>query len=35
VEERPGSPEEVLAAVVNELDAANPRARIMNPEDLA
>jgi hypothetical protein len=35
VQERPGSPEEVLAAVVQELDAANPRARIMNPEEPA
>jgi hypothetical protein len=32
VEERPGTPEEVLAAVIAELDAANPRARLMNPE---
>jgi hypothetical protein len=31
VEERPGAPEEVLAAVIAELDAANPRARLMNP----
>jgi hypothetical protein len=32
VEERPGSPDEVLAAVIEELDAANPRARLMEPE---
>jgi hypothetical protein len=32
VEERPGAPDEVLAAVTAELDAANPRARLMNPE---
>jgi hypothetical protein len=32
VEERDGSPEEVLAAVIKELDAANPRARLMLPE---
>jgi len=30
-----GSPDEVLAAVVAELDAANPRARLMNPEPAA
>jgi hypothetical protein len=32
VEERPGPPDETLAAVIAELDAANPRARLMNPE---
>ncbi len=32
VEERPGTPEEVLAAVVAELDAANPRSHLMDPE---
>jgi hypothetical protein len=32
VEERSGTPEAVLAAVTAELDAANPRARLMNPE---
>lgn len=31
VEEREGSPEDVLAAVISELDAANPRAKLMNP----
>ena len=31
VEEREGTPEEVLAAVIKELDAANPRARLMTP----
>jgi hypothetical protein len=32
VEERTGTPDEVLAAVIAELDAANPRTRLMNPE---
>ncbi len=32
VESRDGPPEEVLAAVVAELDAANPRDRLMKPE---
>jgi len=32
VEERDGAPEEVLTAVPAELDAANPRARLMSPE---
>ena len=32
VEERPGTPDEVLAAVIAELDVANPRARLMNPD---
>ncbi len=32
VEERAGSPEEVLGAVIAELDGAHPRARLMNPE---
>ena len=32
VEERKGTPEEVLAAVIKELDAANPRTRLMEPE---
>jgi hypothetical protein len=31
VEQREGTPEEVLAAVIKELDAANPRARLMTP----
>ena len=31
VEEREGTPEDVLAAVIKELDAANPRARLMTP----
>jgi hypothetical protein len=30
-EERAGAPDEVLAAVILELDAANPRSRLMNP----
>jgi hypothetical protein len=32
VDERAGRPDEVLEAVIAELDAANPRARLMNPE---
>jgi hypothetical protein len=32
IDERDGTPEEVLAAVIRELDAANPRARLMAPE---
>jgi hypothetical protein len=32
VDEREGTPDEVLAAVIAELDAANPRARLMHPE---
>lgn len=32
VEEREGTPEEVMASVIKELDAANPRARLMEPE---
>jgi cvfA/B/C family virulence factor len=32
IEKRDGSPAEVLAAVIHELDAANPRARLMSPE---
>jgi hypothetical protein len=32
VDERAGTPDEVLTAVIAELDAANPRARLMNPE---
>jgi len=35
VEERAGSAEEVLAAVVAELDGDHPRARLMNPEATA
>jgi hypothetical protein len=31
VEDRAGTPEEVLNAVVEELTAANPRARLMKP----
>jgi hypothetical protein len=31
-QERPGSPEDVASAVVTELDAANPRSVLMNPE---
>jgi hypothetical protein len=32
IEERPGAPEEVLNALVEELTAANPRSKLMNPE---
>jgi hypothetical protein len=32
VEERAGAPDEVIDSVVVELTAANPRARLMNPE---
>jgi hypothetical protein len=35
VEAREGTPDEVLAAVVAELDAANPRDRLMKPEPSA
>jgi len=31
VEERAGSADEVLQAVIGDLDAANPRAKLMNP----
>ena len=31
-EERPGTPDEVLAAVIQDLDSANPRVRLMEPE---
>jgi Virulence factor len=32
VEERAGAPEEVIDSLVEELTAAHPRARLMNPE---
>ena len=32
VEERAGAPEEVIDALIEELTAANPRIRLMNPE---
>jgi hypothetical protein len=32
-EERPGTPEKVLNEVVDEITAANPRTRLMNPEE--
>jgi Virulence factor len=32
VKERDGTPAEVLTAVVEELTAANPRSRLMNPQ---
>jgi len=31
VEERAGTPDEVLATVIGELDEGNPRARLMQP----
>jgi uncharacterized protein YfaP (DUF2135 family) len=34
IEEREGSPDQVLAAVIAELDDANPRARLMQPDQL-
>ena len=30
--ERPGTPDEILAAVIQDLDTAHPRARLMEPE---
>jgi hypothetical protein len=35
VEKRDGSPDVVLKAVIDELTAANPRTRLMNPEETA
>ena len=32
VEERAGEPEDVIDSLVEELTAANPRSRLMNPE---
>jgi hypothetical protein len=32
VEERDGTPDEVIDALVEELTAANPRSRLMSPE---
>ena len=32
VEDRDGTPEEVIDALVTELTAANPRPKLMNPE---
>ena len=31
VEERAGTPQEIIAALVEELTAANPRSRLLNP----
>jgi len=31
IEERPGAPQEIAAALVEELTAANPRSRLLNP----
>jgi hypothetical protein len=33
VQERDGSPDTVLKSVIDELTAANPRSRLMNPEE--
>jgi hypothetical protein len=33
IEVRAGAPQEVLDAIIKELDAANPRARLMTTED--
>jgi hypothetical protein len=32
IEERDGTPDEVLDALIEELSAASPRSRLMNPE---
>jgi hypothetical protein len=32
IEERAGAPDEVLSAVIDEVTAANPRSRLLNPE---
>ena len=32
IEERAGTPEEVVTALVSELTAVNPRSRLMNPD---
>ena len=32
VEERAGAPDEVLSSVIDEVTAANPRSRLLNPE---
>jgi len=32
VEEREGTPEDVIDALIEELTAANPRPKLMNPE---
>ena len=32
VEERSGTPEEVVAGLIEELTAANPRSRLLNPD---
>jgi len=32
IEERAGAPHEVLSAVIDELTAANPRSRLMDPD---
>jgi hypothetical protein len=31
VEERDGAPDDVVAAVIDEMTAANPRSRLLNP----
>ncbi|MFI5282617.1 MAG: virulence factor [Candidatus Dormibacterales bacterium] len=35
VEERPGHPEDVVASLIEELTAANPRSLLMNPDPAA
>jgi hypothetical protein len=35
IEQRAGEPDEVVAAIVGELDSTHPRARLMNPEATA
>jgi hypothetical protein len=32
VEERSGTPDEVVTALIEEITAANPRSRLMNPQ---
>lgn len=32
IEERSGTPEEVVAALIEELTTANPRSRLLNPD---
>jgi hypothetical protein len=32
VEERAGAPDEVLSSVIDEVTSANPRSRLLNPE---
>jgi len=32
VDERPGTPQDVVGALIDELTAANPRSRLLNPQ---